>query len=196
MTAAAEARGGLPVLAFRDAAAWEKWLSRNHAKAAGVWLKLAKAGSGTASVNYPDALDVALCHGWIDGQKAGGEDHWLQKFTPRGKRSLWSKRNRERVAALRAAGRMKPAGEAEVERAQADGRWEAAYDSPKNATVPADFAAALAKSKRAAAAFAALNGTNRYAVLWRIQTAKKPETRAKRIRDLTEMLARGEKPHP
>lgn len=192
----AEERGGLPVLAFRDAAGWEKWLAKNHGKAEGVWLKLAKVGTGVASVNYSDALDAALCFGWIDGAKAGGEDHWLQKFTPRGKRSLWSKRNRDRVAALREAGRMRPAGEAEVESAQADGRWEAAYDSPKTATVPEDFAAALAKSKKAAAAFAGLNAANRYAVLWRIQTAKKPETRARRILDLTAMLARGEKIHP
>jgi uncharacterized protein YdeI (YjbR/CyaY-like superfamily) len=153
-------------------------------------------GTGVASVSYSDAVNTALCYGWIDGQKAGGEASWVQKFTPRAKRSIWSKVNRERVAALIKAGRLRAAGEAEVERAQKDGRWEAAYDSPRTSAVPPDFQAALDKSKTAAAFFATLNSANRYAILWRLQTAKKPETRAKRLADFIAMLKRKEKPHP
>lgn len=191
-----DSKGGLPVLAFPDARAFEAWLAKNRDAAAGLWVKLAKIGKGAASITYSEAVDAALCHGWIDGQKAGGDDHWLQKFTPRGKRSLWSKRNRERVEALRAAGRMRPPGEAEVERAKADGRWDQAYDSPRTAEVPPDLQAELDKSKAAAAFFAGLNGTNRYAILWRLQTAKKPETRARRLQDLVAMLKRKETLHP
>ena len=191
-----ESRAGLPVLAFAGEAAWEKWLAKNHAASAGLWIRIAKVGRGVRSVSYPESVNTALCYGWIDGQKAGGEDSWDQKITPRGKRSIWSKLNRERVAALREAGRMRPSGEAEVARAQADGRWEAAYDSPKTSAVPPDFQAALDKSKTAAAFFAGLNSANRYAILWRLQTAKKPETRAKRLADSIAMLKRKEKPYP
>jgi uncharacterized protein YdeI (YjbR/CyaY-like superfamily) len=192
----APARAELPILAFRNDAAWEKWLAKHHSDSPGLWIEIAKVGSGVASITYGEAVNTALCFGWIDGQKAGGDKSWVQKFTPRGKRSIWSKLNRERIAVLRKSGRMRPAGEAEVARALKDGRWEAAYDSPKTATVPADFQAALGKSKTAATAFAALNAANRYAMLWRIQTAKKPETKAKRIADFIAMLKRGEKLHP
>jgi uncharacterized protein YdeI (YjbR/CyaY-like superfamily) len=196
MKAEKEVSAGLPIVAFKNDTAWERWLAKNHARSAGLWIKLAKAGTGTPSVSYSEALNTALCFGWIDGQKRGGDAFWLQKFTPRGARSIWSKRNRERVAALRKAGRMRDAGEAEVARARKDGRWEAAYDSPKTSAVPADFQAELGESKAAAAFFATLNGANRYAILWRIQTAKKPGTRAKRIRDFIAMLEKKEKPHP
>ena len=196
MKAATISPDGLPVLAFANDAAWEKWLARNHGKSSGVWIEIAKVATGKASVSYSEAVNTALCHGWIDGQKRGGEKTWVQKFAPRGPRSLWSKLNRARVDDLRKAGRMTEAGEAEVARAKKDGRWEAAYDSPKTSIVPPDFQAALAKSKTAAAFFAGLNGANRYAILWRIQTAKKTETRARRIADLTAMLKRKEKLHP
>lgn len=189
-------RAGLPVIAFRDDAAWEKWLAKNHSGSAGLWMEIAKVGSGIASVTYPEAVKTALCYGWIDGQKQAGETTWLQRFTPRGKRSGWSKLNRERVAALREEKRMRAPGEAEVERAMKDGRWKAAYDTPKTMRVPADFTAALAESKPAAAFYATLNSSNRYAILLRLQTAKKPETRARRLAGFVAMLARGEKPHP
>ncbi|UQA57600.1 YdeI/OmpD-associated family protein [Polyangium aurulentum] len=186
-----------PIIAFAEPRAWSDWLAAHHASSRGVWLKLAKKASGVASITYPEALEVALAWGWIDGLKRSHDDaSWLQKFTPRGPKSLWSKINREKAMALIAAGEMKPSGLAEVERAKKDGRWEAAYDSPSKATVPEDLAAALAKNPRAAAFFATLNAANRYAVLFRIHTAKKPETRAKRIAAFVEMLAKGEKLHP
>jgi uncharacterized protein YdeI (YjbR/CyaY-like superfamily) len=185
-----------PVLAFASAKAFATWLARNHGKSKGIWLKLAKKG-GAASVTYPEALDQALCHGWIDGQKKALDDGWwLQKFVPRGPRSIWSKINTHKAEALVAAGHMKPAGLAAMEAAQADGRWARAYDSPRTSTMPEDFQAALDKSARAKKMWATLNAANKYAVLWRIQTAKKAETRARRITDLTAMLARGEKLHP
>ena len=185
-----------PVLAFATAAEWEAWLAEHHGDEAGVWLRFAKKGSGITSVTYAEALDVALCWGWIDGQSRGLDERtYLQRFTPRRKRSLWSKRNREHVERLRAAGRMRPPGEAEVERAQADGRWDAAYDSPAGATVPEDLQAALDAAPAAAATFATLNAANRYAVIWRLQTAGKPETRARRLAQLVAMLERGEKLH-
>jgi uncharacterized protein YdeI (YjbR/CyaY-like superfamily) len=187
----------LPVVLFHDAAAWETWLDEHHASSRGAWLRLAKKGSGLASVTYAEALDVALCYGWIDGQKkAYDEVSWLQKFTPRGRRSVWSRINRDKVAALTEAGRMRPAGVAAVEAARADGRWDAAYDPPSTATVPDDLAAALEANPQAAAFFATLNGANRYAILWRIQTAKRPETRARTIAKMVGMLERGEKLHP
>lgn len=187
----------LPALRFPDARAFSKWLAANHASSSGIWLELAKAGSGVASVSYPEAVEVALAWGWIDGQKRP-LDHawWRQKFTRRGPKSLWSKKNREKVLALIASGKMQPPGLAEVERAKADGRWAAAYDPPSTSKVPEDLAAALAKSARAQKAFATLDSANRYAILWRVQTAKKPETRARRIADLVAMLARGEVLHP
>lgn len=186
-----------PILAFAAPAAFAAWLAEHHAESPGIWLRIAKSASGRASVTYAEALDEALCYGWIDGQKKSFDaETWLQKFTPRGPKSMWSKINREKVAALEAAGRMRAAGLAAVERAKADGRWDAAYDSHRTAEVPADLQAALDANDDARAFFGTLNSANRYAVLWRIQTAKRPETRAKRIGDLVAMLGRGERLHP
>jgi uncharacterized protein YdeI (YjbR/CyaY-like superfamily) len=185
----------LPVKHFKTAAAWEKWLAA-HAADNGVWLQIAKKDSGMVSVSYAEALEVALCQGWIDGQKKTFDAQcYVQRFTPRRPRSVWSKINVAKVELLIAAGRMQPAGLREVEAAKADGRWQAAYDSATTMEVPSELAAALAKNKKAAAFFATLNKTNRYAVCWRVQTAKKPETRADRVKKLVEMLARGEKIH-
>jgi uncharacterized protein YdeI (YjbR/CyaY-like superfamily) len=185
-----------PIVAFATPAAWETYLAEHHGDAAGVWLQIAKKGAGVPSVTYAEALDAALCWGWIDGQRRGHDERsYLQRFSPRRARSLWSKRNREHVARLRAAGRMRPPGEAEIERAQADGRWEAAYDPPSTAAVPDDLQAALDASPAAAASFATLNSANRYAILWRLQTAKRPETRARRVAQFVAMLERGEKLH-
>ena len=172
----------LPVNSFRSQQAFLEWLEENSGSSAGIWLRFAKKGSGVASVSYPEAVDAALCHGWIDGQvKSESETTYRQRYTPRGKRSIWSKINREKVAALIAAGRMRPAGLAEVERAKADGRWEAAYDSPKTASPPPELLAALAESPKAAAAYAALSSQNRYSILFQLQTAKRAETCARRI---------------
>ncbi|WP_420854439.1 YdeI/OmpD-associated family protein [Sorangium cellulosum] len=185
------------MVAFAQPRVWADWLASNHASSRGVWLKLAKKASGVASVTYAEALEVALAWGWIDGQKRPLDDaFWLQKFTPRGPKSVWSKINRDKALALIAAGEMKPSGLEQVERAQRDGRWDAAYDSQSRATVPDDLSAALAANPRAAAFFAALDAANRYAVLFRVHTAKKPETRQKRITLFVEMLARHEKLHP
>ena len=185
-----------PVLFFSGKGAWLTWLARNHAKSSGVLLRFAKKASGVKSITYDQALDVALRYGWIDGQsKSDGAEYWLQKFTPRGKRSIWSKRNREKALALIESGQMRRAGLAEVERAKKDGRWEAAYDSPSRATVPSDLEAALSENVEARAFFKTLDSRNRYAILFRIHTAKKPETRAKRIREFVAMLARNEKLH-
>ncbi|MBC7988461.1 MAG: YdeI/OmpD-associated family protein [Luteimonas sp.] len=185
----------LPIRHFRNAAAWAKWLLAHPAEK-GLWLKIAKKDSGVASVSYLEALDVALCHGWIDGLKRScDEQFFLQRFTPRRPKSLWSKINIGKVEALIAGGRMGLVGLREVEAAKADGRWDAAYDSASRITVPDDLAAALKKNRRAAAFFEKLDKTNRYSVLWRVQTAKKPETRAARIATLVAMLAKGEKIH-
>ncbi len=186
-----------PTLTFADSSLWARWLAENHASSKGVWLALAKKGAAHTTVTYAEALDEALAWGWIDGQKRPQDESvWLQRFTPRKARSVWSKINRDKVAALTKAGRMEAPGIAEVERARKDGRWEAAYDSPKTSTVPEDLAAALAANPRAQSFFATVDGANRYAVLHRVQTAKKPETRAKRIADFVAMLARGETLHP
>ena len=185
-----------PTLDFQDPRAWAAWLAKNYGKSAGVWLRMAKKASGLKSVTHSEALEVALCYGWIDGQaKSGDENTWVQKFTPRGKKSIWSKINCAKALALIEAGKMKPAGLAEIERAKEDGRWDRAYDSPRAASVPEDLQAALDGNARATAFFATLNGQNRYAVLFRIQTAKKAETRARRIQQFVAMLARGEKLH-
>jgi uncharacterized protein YdeI (YjbR/CyaY-like superfamily) len=187
----------MPIVEFPHQKAWAAWLDKNHGKSRGVWLRLAKKASGIVSVTYAEALEVALCYGWIDGQKrSDSETAWLQKFTPRSKKSIWSKINRDKALALIKSGQMKPAGLAEVERAQEDGRWERAYDSPSRAAVPEDFQAALDANARAKAFFKTLNGANRYAVLFRIQTAKKAETRAKRIQQFIQMLEKHEKLHP
>jgi uncharacterized protein YdeI (YjbR/CyaY-like superfamily) len=178
------------VVSFANQADWRAWLAAHHdAGPEGVWLKIAKKGSGVASVDYPQALEVALCYGWIDGQKKGlDETHWLQRFTPRRSRSIWSKVNRAKAEALVEAGEMQPAGLAEMERAKADGRWDAAYDGQRTSAVPDDLAAALAGNAVAGEFFATLDSTNRYAILHRLQTAKKPETRARRLAQFVEML--------
>jgi uncharacterized protein YdeI (YjbR/CyaY-like superfamily) len=186
----------LAEMPFADAKAFETWLRRNYDKSPGIWMRIAKKDSGIESVNYSDALDVSLCYGWIDGQKQKGDDDtWLQKFTPRAKRSIWSQLNRQRVARLIESKRMKAPGLAEVERAKADGRWERAYESPKDATMHPDLEAALNRNPKAQAFFATVNKANRYAILWRVQTAKRPETRAKRIAEYVDMLARGKTIH-
>ncbi len=197
MKPSGNASGDMPIVEFPHQKAWAAWLDKNHGKSRGVWLRLAKKASGIVSVTYAEALEVALCYGWIDGQKrSDSETAWLQKFTPRSKKSIWSKINRDKALALIKSGQMKPAGLAEVERAQEDGRWERAYDSPSRAAVPEDFQAALDANARAKAFFKTLNGANRYAVLFRIQTAKKAETRAKRIQQFIQMLEKHEKLHP
>jgi uncharacterized protein YdeI (YjbR/CyaY-like superfamily) len=185
------------MLAFADESAWGRWLDKHHATSAGVWIRLAKKASGIPSVSHAEALETALCYGWIDSQRKGyDETTYIQKFTPRGARSIWSKVNREKALALKESGRMKPAGLAEIERALKDGRWEAAYDSQASARVPADLQAALDANPRAAKFFATLKGQNRYAILFRIHTAKRAETRARRIAEFVEMLARGETIYP
>jgi len=187
----------LQILDAESQSAWADWLKENHAKSAGVWLRLAKKGSGVQSVTYDEAIESALCFGWIDGQKKGyDEATWLQKMTPRGPRSIWSKINRDKAEVLIANGSMKPAGLDAIERARKGGQWDAAYDSQKGSTLPADLQAELDKSKAARDFFATLNSVNRYAILHRIQTAVKPETRAKRIQKFVEMLERNEKIHP
>lgn len=174
---------------FGSGAAFEAWLEAEHATSAGVWLRIAKKGSGVVTVTYREALDAALCHGWIDGQKRALDDrYWLQRFTPRASRSRWSKVNCARATELVAAGRMRPAGLAEMERARADGRWDAAYDSPRTATVPDDLRRALDADPEAGAFFATLDSRNRYAILHRIEAARRPETRARRISDFVDML--------
>jgi uncharacterized protein YdeI (YjbR/CyaY-like superfamily) len=186
------------VVSFANQAEWRAWLAAHHdAGPEGVWLKIAKKGSAVASVDYPQAVEVALCYGWIDGQKKGlDETHWLQRFTPRRSRSIWSKVNRAKAEALVEAGEMQPAGLAEMERAKADGRWDAAYDGQRTSTVPDDLAAALAGNAVAGEFFATLDSTNRYAILHRLQTAKKPETRARRLAQFVEMLGERRTLHP
>jgi uncharacterized protein YdeI (YjbR/CyaY-like superfamily) len=181
---------------FKNAKAFEAWLKKHHATSDGLWLQIAKKGADEPSVTYPEAVEIALCWGWIDGQKKGLDDqHFLQRFTPRRARSIWSKINVDKVAVLIEAGRMQPSGHAQIEAAKADGRWAQAYDGAKTSTMPEDLQAALDASPKAKAFFATVNASNRYAVLWRVQTAVKPETRAKRIAQLVEMLARGEVIH-
>ena len=185
-----------PVVWFETQNDWDNWLAENHPKSNGVWLKIAKKGKGVTSVNYAEALDVAICYGWIDGQKQKFDDQFfLQKFTPRRPRSLWSKINREKVENLIAAGKMKPAGMAEVDAAKSDGRWDAAYDSPGNMTVPEELQAALDANPTAKAFFETLNKTNRYSFCFRVQTARNPEIRKTRIEKLIAMLENGEKFH-
>ena len=187
----------LPIVPFASRDAWEAWLEEHHAASDGLWLKIAKKGSGIETVSYAEALEVALCYGWIDGQKASfDQDYWLQRFTPRRPRSKWSKVNRQKATELIEAGRMKPAGLREVERAKADGRWEAAYDAQSTATVPADLSRALEKDDRAREFFAKLDSRNRYAILYRIQDAKRPETRARRIEKYVAMLSEQKKLYP
>ena len=185
----------LPILPFADAGAWEAWLIANAASK-GLWLKIAKKDSGIATVTYAGALDVALCHGWIDGQKRSFDgDYFLQRFTPRRPKGLWSKINIGHAERLIAESRMRAGGQREIDAAKADGRWDAAYDGARNMEIPPELAAGLAKNKKARTFFETLDKTNRYSVCWRVQTAKKPDTRAKRVEALVAMLARGEKIH-
>jgi Uncharacterized protein conserved in bacteria len=190
-------RDNLPILSFETQQDWEAWLRENHEHHAGIWLKIAKKEAGFASVFYPEALESALCYGWIDGQKAPLDDKfWLQKFTRRGLKSAWSKTNCEKAQALIAVGRMQPAGLRQVELAKAEGRWDAAYDSQSKIGVPDDFQSELDKNPQAKDFFGKLDSANRYAVLYRIQTAKKAETRSARIAKFIEMLANQQKIHP
>lgn len=187
----------LPIHYFERQLDWTAWLNENHTSSPGVWLQLAKKGADAPSVSYDEAIEMALCFGWIDGQKQAHSDQfWLQKFTRRSDKSVWSKINRDKALALIKANKMKPAGLKEIERAKLDGRWDAAYDSSSKATVPSDFQAVLDGNPRAKAFFGTLDSRNRYAILFRIQTAKKTETRAKRISRFVLMLERHEKVHP
>lgn len=184
------------IIAFEDAPAFREWLDEHHSSTNGVWLKLYKKASGIASVTYAEALDEALCYGWIDGQKKSYDEvSFLQKFTPRRVRSMWSKRNIEHIERLTAAGLMAPSGLAEMQRAQADGRWQAAYDASSNMVVPDDFMAELQKHPKAEAFFATLNKTNLYAIVWRLQTAKTEVTRKRRQDKILAMLQAGQKFH-
>jgi uncharacterized protein YdeI (YjbR/CyaY-like superfamily) len=187
----------LPVLQFRSQKAWTDWLNKNQKSSTGVWLRIARTSANIISVSYSEALETALCYGWIDGQRRRYDDStYLQRFTPRGERSIWSRINRGKAEELIRNGRMKPAGLQAVHRAQENGRWGAAYDSVAQASVPDDLLAALDKSAKAKSFFALLNSQNRYAILHRIQTAKKAETRAKRIVKFVRMLAEHKKPYP
>ncbi|KAL2170807.1 hypothetical protein VTG60DRAFT_4376 [Thermothelomyces hinnuleus] len=182
-----------PIQLFEDVKAWETWLEANHTDPAGLWLKIAKKGGRIASITYEEALDTALCFGWIDGQKKSLDaDHFIQRFTPRRRGSLWSRRNVEKVEALIAAGRMREPGWAEIEAAKADGRWEKAYASASTMQVPDDFREALERNSKAKAFFEGLGKTKRYSFLWRITTAKREETRRKKIDQFITLLARGE----
>jgi uncharacterized protein YdeI (YjbR/CyaY-like superfamily) len=186
----------LPILLFTDADELEAWMEENHASSEGLWLKIAKKGAPEPSVTYGEALEVALCFGWIDSQKRGlDETHFLQRFTPRRPRGRWSKINRRKAEALIAAGRIRSAGLVEVEAAKADGRWEAAYEGQRSAEVPLDLQRELDANPAAAEFFASLDSANRYAIVYRLGEAKKPETRERRLRKFIAMLERGEKIH-
>ena len=186
----------LPIHLFADPGELEAWLEKNGTSSDGVWLKIAKKGSGERSVTYAEALELALCFGWIDSQKRGFDaTYFLQRFTPRRPRGRWSKINREKAEALIAAEQMRPAGLAEVEAAKADGRWEAAYEGQRTATVPEDLQRELDASPAAAEFFAGLDSANRYAIVYRLNDAKKPETRQRRLHKFVAMLERGEKIH-
>jgi uncharacterized protein YdeI (YjbR/CyaY-like superfamily) len=188
---------GNQALRFAHQAEWAQWLAQHHASSGGVWLVHAKKGNADPTVSYAEALEVALCFGWIDSRKeALDSGHFLQRWTPRSSKSIWSRVNRDHVLRYIEQGKMQPAGLAEVERARADGRWDAAYDSVSAAAVPPDLQAALDANPAAAAFFPALTSQNRYAILFRLQTAKKPETRAARLEKFVAMLARGETIHP
>jgi uncharacterized protein YdeI (YjbR/CyaY-like superfamily) len=192
-----QSKDNLPIISFESQQEWEAWLSDNYADSKGLWLKIAKKGTGITTAQYPEALESALCYGWIDGQKASfDETYWLQKFTPRRPKSGWSKINRQKAEELIASGRMQPTGMRQVELAKADGRWDAAYDSQSTIAVPDDLQRELDKNPKASAFFATLNSANRYAILYRIQTAKKPETRTARIEKFMDMLSKNEKLYP
>ena len=194
MTSTPELLNNMPVKLFKSREDWQRWLDKNHAKSAGVWMQIAKNTGDLKSVSYAEALEIALCYGWIDGQKKSrDETSWLQKFTPRGSRSIWSKINKAKAEKLIKNGHMHPAGLAAIERAKKAGQWEAAYDSHSTATIPADFQAALDQNPKAKVFFATLDSNNRYAMLFRLQTAKKPETRTRRIAQFIGMLEKHEK---
>jgi uncharacterized protein YdeI (YjbR/CyaY-like superfamily) len=186
----------LEIIHFKTQKELERWLQKNQKKSNGIWLHFYKKDSGVKSIGWQDAVEAGLCYGWIDGQaKPFDEQSWLQRFTPRRARSTWSKKNTDHAERLIKLGRMKPGGLAEVEKAKADGRWDKAYDSPSNMKAPEDLLKALEKNKKAKAFFESLSKTNKYAINWRLQTAKKPETRAKRMKMILEMLKKGEKFH-
>jgi uncharacterized protein YdeI (YjbR/CyaY-like superfamily) len=186
----------LPIISFESPAQWEAWLAENHAQSTGIWLRIFKKDSGMPSINYAEALDEALCYGWIDGQKNKyDEQSWLQRFTPRRAKSMWSKINVGHVERLIKAEKMKAAGLKEIEAAKQGGRWQQAYDSHKNMTVPEDLLERLEKAPAAKAFFETLNKTNLYSIAFRLQTAKKAETREKRLNAILEMLSKGEKFH-
>lgn len=190
-------KDNLPIMSFETQQDLEAWLNEHHADMQVIWLKLAKKGTGITSVSYAEAVESALCYGWIDGQSASfDERYWLQKFTPRRPKSIWSKVNCEKATALLAGGRMQPAGIRQMELAKADGRWDAAYDGQSTMTVPDDLQSELDKNQQARDFFDTLDGRNRYAILFRIQTARKPETRSARIQKFVEMLAKNEKIYP
>lgn len=187
----------LPIIPFASRSTWEEWLAKHHATSDGLWLKFAKKGSGIETVSFAEALDTALCYGWIDSQRDRfDKDYFLHRFTPRKSRSKWSKINRDKVTKFIQEGEMKPAGLQEVEKAKADGRWDAAYASQSAITVPEDLQQELDMNPEAAAFFETLNSANRYAILYRIGEAKKPETRARRIEKYVMMLSKHEKPYP
>jgi uncharacterized protein YdeI (YjbR/CyaY-like superfamily) len=187
----------LAIMSFDSPKDFQKWLAKNQQQPKGIWLRIFKKDSGTISITYAEALDEALCYGWIDGQKlSGDESSWLQKFTPRRPGSGWSKKNTEHAERLITGGRMQPRGHEEINAAKHDARWQAAYDSPRNAAVPAEFLKRLNKNKPAKTFFATLNRRNLYAITYRLQTAKKPETLEKRITNIIAMLAQGETFHP
>ncbi|MGI8952877.1 MAG: YdeI/OmpD-associated family protein [Chitinophagaceae bacterium] len=186
----------LNILSFKTPKEFEKWLSKNHNISNGIWLRFFKKDSGEKTITYSEALDEALCYGWIDGQADKYDDKsWIQRFTPRRAKSIWSKRNTNHIERLTALGKMKPSGLCEVEKAKADGRWEKSYDSQSTTTIPDDFMKELSKNKKAKAFFESLNKANKYAIAWRLQTAKKLETREKRMKAILEMLSKGEKFH-
>jgi uncharacterized protein YdeI (YjbR/CyaY-like superfamily) len=186
----------MKILCFASAPELRAWLAKNHRRSDGILLRVYKKDSGMDGVSYADALDQAPCYGWIDGQKLpGDEQFWLQTFTPRRPKSGWSKKNTEHAERLIKSGEMAPAGLKEIDSAKADGRWQAAYDSFGSAPIPEDFLKRIARNKNAKAFFATLNKTNLYSIAYRLQTAKKPETRGKRMRTIVEMLERGEKFH-
>lgn len=186
-----------PIRLFKSKDDWAVWLEKNHTKSPGLWLRLAKKDSGLRSVNYQEALEIALCYGWIDGQKhPENEQTWLQRFCPRSGKSIWSKINREKAEKLIVSGAMKSAGLEAIESAKKDGRWKSAYDSPSKSAVPDDLQIALDTNPKAKAFFETLDRANRYAVLWRIQTVKKAETRSRKIKQFIEMLEQKKKIHP
>ncbi len=187
----------LPIISFETQQDWERWLTEHYSGTEGLWLKIAKKEAGISTVNYAEALESAICYGWIDGQKASFDDkYWLQKFTPRRAKSIWSKVNCTKALALLAEGRMQPAGIRQVELAKADGRWELAYESQSKITIPDDFQRELDNNPKAQEFFTTLNSVNRYAILFRIQTAKKPATRSARISSFIEMLSNNQKIYP